>query len=184
MFQAMHSTAPSLRIILKKRAAAMIKDKHIEAFIRRLQHAVPVNIVGIAKVLGLEVYESDLPEGIAGKIFRDPKHGGAGEYSIVIRREDPYVRKRFTVAHEIAHYLLHRSLLVGGTLVDDAMYRSNLSDRREAEANGLAADLLMPWHLLEPLCNLPVDELAKRFEVSVQAMQIRMEVFTKRSAIA
>lgn len=158
----------------------MTNDQQVNSFIRRLQKNVPVDIVAIAKVLGLEVYEDDLPEGIAGKIFRDQKHGGKGEYSIVVRSADPYVRKRFTVAHEIGHYLLHRSLLVGGTLVDDAMYRSNLSDNREAEANGLAADLLMPWHLLQPMATLPIEELAKKFEVSTQAMRIRMEAYGRR----
>jgi Zn-dependent peptidase ImmA (M78 family) len=153
---------------------AMTNDKQVDSFIRRLQKNVPVDIAGIAKVLGLEVYEAELPQGIAGKIFRDDKHGGKSEYSIIVRSADPYVRKRFTVAHEIAHYLLHRSLFSGKSLVDDAMYRSELSDRREAEANGLAADLLMPRHLLEPLKNFPAEDLARRFEVSLQAMQIRL----------
>lgn len=151
-------------------------DKQIEGFVRRLQDAAPVNIVGIAKVLGLEVYEShDLPEGIAGKIFRDRKHGGQGEYSIIVRGGDPLVRKRFTVAHEIAHYLLHRQFFAADGLVDDAMYRSQLSTKKEIEANTLAADLLMPWHLLRPLSDKPVEELAKRFQVSQQAMNIRLE---------
>jgi len=159
----------------------MINDKQIDSFIRRLQKAVPVDITAIAKVLGLEVYESDLPEGIAGKIFRDQKHGGTSEYSIIVRSADPYVRKRFTVAHEIAHYLLHRHLFGAKSLVDDAMYRSDLSGKREAEANGVAADLLMPWHLLQPIANLPLEELAKKFEVSVEAMRIRMETIGKRT---
>jgi Zn-dependent peptidase ImmA (M78 family) len=60
-------------------------------------------------------------------------------------------------------------------LVDDALYRSSLSDRREAEANSLAADLLMPAHLLAPLLDQPVSDLADRFQVSVQAMQIRVQ---------
>ena len=153
-----------------------MKDKLVEGFIRRLQKTVPVDVVSIAKTLGLGVYEShDLPEGIAGKIFRDRKHGGHGEYSIVVRGADPFVRKRFTVAHEIAHYLLHRHLFSGGGLVDDALYRSQLSTALEAQANGLAADLLMPWHLLSPIAEKPISELAGLFEVSQQAMTIRLE---------
>jgi len=153
-----------------------MRDKQIDAFIRRLQKAIPIDIVAIAKVLGLVVYESqDLPEGIAGKIFRDQKHGGQGGYSIVVRGADPFVRKRFTVAHEIAHYLLHRHLFSGGELVDDALYRSQLSGMLEAQANGLAADLLMPWHLLAPLTGRPIKDLAKEFQVSEQAMKIRLD---------
>lgn len=153
---------------------AMI-DKQVRDFIRRLQPKAPVDVVAIAKVLGLEVYEShELPEGIAGKIFRDKKHGGVGGYSIVVRGADPYVRKRFTVAHEIAHYLLHKHLFAGEELIDDALYRSNLSSKVEGEANALAADLLMPWHLLQPVVNRDIPELANMFEVSEQAMQIRI----------
>jgi hypothetical protein len=169
------------------RTAMPILDKQIHALIRRLQGAAPVNIVGIAKVLGLEVYESnELPEGIAGKIFRDRKHGGQGEYSIVVRGADNFARKRFTVSHEIAHYLLHRHLFAEG-LVDDVMYRSQLSTKQEIEANTLAADLLMPWHLLRPVINRPIDELAQMFQVSKQAMNIRLEsrgIYVGDSAMA
>jgi Zn-dependent peptidase ImmA (M78 family) len=154
-----------------------MRDKQVESFIRRLQIKVPVDIVGIAKVLGLQVYESHaLPEGIAGKIFRDREHGGQGGYSIVVRGADPYVRKRFTVAHEIAHYLLHKHLFYGDELVDNALYRSQLSGKLEAQANALAADLLMPWHLLSPMIgNSSSLDLAQQFEVSEQAMKIRLE---------
>jgi hypothetical protein len=153
-----------------------MRDKQVEDFIRRLQKAIPVDVVAIAKVLGLEVYEShDLPEGIAGKIFRDQKHGGQGGYSIVVRGNDPFARKRFTVAHEIAHYLLHRHLFGEGGLIDDALYRSQLSTRLEAQANAVAADLLMPWHLLDPISTKPIPELAELFQVSQQAMRIRLD---------
>ena len=154
-----------------------MRDKLVEGLILRLQGtSPPVNVVSIAKLLGLEVYEShELPEGIAGKIFRDKKHGGQGEYSIIVRGADPFVRKRFTVAHEIGHYLLHRHLFAAAGLVDDALYRSQLSTRLEAQANGFAADLLMPWHLLSPIKDKPISELASLFEVSQQAMNIRLE---------
>lgn len=150
-------------------------DKDALAFVRRLQKTTPVDIVGIAKVLGLEVWESkNLPEGIAGKLFRDDKNGGTSHYSVVVRSQDPIVRKRFTVAHEIAHYLLHRNRF-SGELIDDALYRSTLSSSIEAEANSFAAELLMPWHLLMPIQGKPASELAKLFEVSEEAMRIRLE---------
>lgn len=150
-------------------------DKDALAFIRRLQKSAPVNIAGIAGVLGLRVWESrSLPEGIAGKLKRDEENGGVSHFSIIVRAQDAMVRKRFTVAHEIAHYLLHRPLF-GGELIDDALYRSTLSSKIEAEANAFAADLLMPWHLVRPVANLPLRELAQMFEVSNEAMRIRLE---------
>jgi len=149
-------------------------DKDISNAIQKFQTSPPVNIVGMAKFFGLEVWEShDLPEGIAGKIFRDDKYGGKMNYSIVVRAQDSRVRKRFTVAHELAHYILHRNLFKD-VLIDDALYRSKLSTRVEAQANGLAADLLMPWPLLSRLSDRSALELAGIFEVSEQAMRIRL----------
>jgi len=149
-------------------------DKDIAKTILKFQASAPVNVVGLVKFLGLEVWEShDLPEGIAGKIFRDKKHGGSLQYSIVVRAEDSRLRKRFTVAHELAHYILHRHLFTE-SLIDDALYRSNLSTRIEAQANGLAADLLMPWHLLSRMSERSIAGLAELFEVSEQAMRIRL----------
>ena len=61
--------------------------------------------------------------------------------------------------------------------VDDTLYRSQLSSRIEAQANNLAADLLMPWHLLVPVVEKKgIPELASMFEVSEQAMEIRLEL--------
>jgi IrrE N-terminal-like domain len=149
-------------------------DKETLDTIKRLQTSPPVNIVGIAKYLGLGVWEdAELPPGIAGKLFRDVKNGGNIGYSIVVRAQDPWVRKRFTVAHELAHYILHRNMF-RDVLVDDALYRSGLSSQIEAQANGLAADLLMPWQLLAKISDLPVAELAARFQVSEEAMRIRL----------
>ncbi len=87
----------------------------------------------------------------------------------------------FTIAHEIAHYILHREL-IGDGIVDDILYRSGLSDHLEAQANRLAADLIMPWPSLhkriQELSDLKNEELyeqlAKDFEVSTTAMKIRL----------
>jgi hypothetical protein len=162
----------------------MTLEKQVEDFIRRLQPSAPVDITGIAKVLGLKVWESHaLPEGIAGKLFRDTTNGGESGFSIIARAQDPLVRKRFTVAHEVAHYLLHRHMFAT-ELVDDALYRSTLSSAVEAQANNLAANLLMPWHLLLPVVDKSASELAALFQVSEQAMQIRLETGVSMGYVA
>jgi hypothetical protein len=145
--------------------------------IRRFQGAAPVDVSALAVALGINVWESEfLPDGVSGKLFRDPENGGSEGFSIIVRESDAYPRKRFTVAHEIAHFTLHRSK-VGNSLVDDAWYRSNLSTTEEAEANRWAADLLMPKGLIaeyvERLGPNPA-ALASVFEVSEAAMRIRL----------
>jgi hypothetical protein len=152
------------------------KQKEEVAFIQRAQTQAPVNIVGIAKLFGLGVWEDHkLPPGIAAKIFHDPKHGGRLGYSIVIRGQDPYQRKTFSVAHELAHYILHRDKFIDGALIDDSDYRSSLSIIKEADANALAADFLMPWHLILEYADLDIPELAKKFDVPEEVMRLRLK---------
>jgi IrrE N-terminal-like domain len=145
--------------------------------IQRFQQFVPVDVTGLAEALGLNVWEDDdLPKGISGKLFKDSDHGGTAGYSIVVRASDAYVRRRFTVAHEIAHFLLHRNL-IGNSITDDELYRSDLSNAQEAEANRLAADILMPASLLASnIKRYGADPgvLAPLFEVSETAMRIRL----------
>lgn len=145
--------------------------------IQRFQQFVPVDVTGLAEALGLNVWEDDdLPKGVSGKLFKDSEDGGTAGYSIVVRASDAYVRRRFTVAHEIAHFLLHRNL-IGNSITDDEWYRSDLSNAQEAEANRLAADILMPDSLLAAnIKRYGADSgvLAPLFEVSEIAMQIRL----------
>ena len=56
----------------------------------------------------------------------------------------------YTKLYEIAHFLLHREQ-IGSGISDDVLYRSSLSDQREAEANRLAADMLMPDSAIQRL---------------------------------
>lgn len=134
----------------------------------------PVKVGALAKALGLKVVVSTLPLNISGML--KPDEGGG--FVVKINRFEPKERQRFTIAHEIAHYLLHRQLIARG-VVDSALYRSKLSSRLEAEANRLAADILMPRKLVEhekSLAPVGVDVdryLAQKFEVSLPAMDIR-----------
>jgi Zn-dependent peptidase ImmA (M78 family) len=154
-------------------------SQHIKDAVRAHQENAPVKLSVLAKALGVGLKAATLPAGISGEIRPDPNNPG----NVVIRvnRHDSDKRQRFTVAHEIAHFLLHRDH-IGNGIKDDVLYRSSLSDRREAEANRLAADLLMPEHLiaewLERARLLRVEDvvgyLAEQFEVSEASMRIRL----------
>lgn len=135
---------------------------------------IPVRVGALAKALGLDVVVATLPLSISGMVKPE-----GGKYVIKVNRFEPKERQRFTIAHEIAHYLLHRNLIAKG-VVDSTLYRSKLSSRLEAEANKLAADILMPRHIVSrELSNVPeyVDDvdayLAEKFRVSKSAMDIR-----------
>jgi Zn-dependent peptidase ImmA (M78 family) len=143
----------------------------VQNVIRRFTDNVPVDIVGLANALGLTVIESDLGTN-AGEIFRDIRRGGFNGFSILINANDPHVRRRYTIGHEIAHFLRHRDR-VKNRLVDDRMYRSGHGRTVENEADALAADLLMPRRMIAQFRTAGlnnVEELAAKFDVSVPAM--------------
>lgn len=154
-------------------------DQEKLAIIRPFLDEYPVKIGAMAKALGLKVLRSTLSPRISGQI--SPSENAESGFEIKVNRYDVDERQRFTIAHEIGHYLLHRHL-IGSGIVDNVMYRSNLSNKLEAEANKLAADLIMPRSLLRKrishMQGLPSNELAEamaeEFMVSLPAMEIRM----------
>lgn len=148
--------------------------RYAEEIIARHQSEAPVKVGAIAADLGVSVLVSDLPLQISGMLSRDEP--GKDRWTIRVNRHEHRNRQRFTIAHEIAHFVLHKDA-IADKLVDDTFYRSGLSERREYEANALAAEILMPWPLIKQLMKkygTSVSDLAKALEVSEAAMNIRL----------
>ncbi|MGR3460779.1 MAG: ImmA/IrrE family metallo-endopeptidase [Roseovarius sp.] len=149
------------------------------AIIRPFLDEVPVRIGTMARELGLEVKSATLRPRISGQI--QPSSDSPSGYRIRVNRHEAKTRQRFTIAHEIAHYLLHRDF-IGDGIEDTILYRSTLSDPREAEANRMAAQLLMPEAtILNALrrhggrASAKVAAImAEEFNVSEAAMSIRI----------
>jgi hypothetical protein len=142
---------------------------------------IPVPIGEIGRHFGLRIRSVTLPSDISGLI----KLGDDGVYEIQVNNTDAPVRQRFTVAHEIAHYLLHREFIGLEGIEDSILYRSRLSNRQEAEANRLAAAILLPWsavrewHLANYECEPErnnLDSLAAAFRTSSLAAGFRLNL--------
>lgn len=143
-----------------------------------LQHhmSFPVAVGAIAKDFGISVLKSTMPGSISGEIRETD-----GKVTIKVNRHDVKERQRFTIAHEIAHFLLHRDRLASG-ITDDVLYRSGLTDDLERQANRLAADIIMPCNLIQSallsLNSLKTDEKLKAIsdlaQVSLAAVRIRL----------
>lgn len=151
--------------------------RRAQQVIRRHQAKPPVDVTAIARELGLEVYAEDgLSDDVSGLLTKDDKG-----YFIVVNRGHHLNRRRFTIAHEIAHFLLHRDE-IGDGVEDSTLYRSHLSGRQETQANRLAAEILMPWRLISHLVrqnpHSSVEFLAQELKVSKSAMAIRLGVPT------
>lgn len=141
--------------------------------------SLPVSLSNIASRLGIPVIAATLPPGISGEIR--PSANSDSGYEIRVNRHDSKPRQRFTVAHEIAHYLLHEHL-IGDGIRDSVLYRSAQSSAVEAEANRIAADLVMPantidlWkrqRRIDTIDDRVVEDLAIIAKVSKPALKIR-----------
>ncbi|XSG82496.1 MAG: ImmA/IrrE family metallo-endopeptidase [Methyloligella sp. ZOD6] len=140
----------------------------------------PVKLGAIAKQLGVKVLLSTLPRGTSGQIGQEN-----GDFVIRVNRHEAKHRQRFTLAHELAHYLLHRDRIVAeGGWSENVLLRSGQPADVEYEANRLASDLVIPSAQLAeataeysgPMTGEVVEDLARRFGVSTAAMEIKLQM--------
>ena len=164
----------------------MNPEEEAQKILARLKiKSAPIRVEDIATKLGAKVsYEPFEGKGeLSGMLLKEKGHAVIG-----INSCHPTVRQRFSVAHEIGHLTMHQ----GSFFVDQSVRfnrdatSSMAIDRQEIEANGFAAALLMPANLvtesvrkrLTKKANLQqkvlIDELAKEFQVSTQAMEFRL----------
>lgn len=141
----------------------------------------PVNIEAIVRDVGLRLNrKAELDAGISGQLERL----NGNEFKISVNKAHHYFRQRFTIAHELAHFLLHRDL-IGEGVDDSKAYRSEsygnfhnteIGPREEAQANRFAARLLIPKSKLGELVRVGDDvaEISRKFQVSPAAMKIRL----------
>jgi Zn-dependent peptidase ImmA (M78 family) len=160
-----------------------IREK-VEALLRgnRIRKP-PVPVERIATKLGLEIRCAPLDGDLSGALVRND-----GEIYIGVNSLHHPNRQRFTIAHELGHFSLHKGIKIHVDRDFRVNWRdedsSKAVDPEEMEANRFAAELLMPTHLLvrdiEELKRLDrrtVDLLARRYKVSQQAMKIRLGNF-------
>lgn len=155
------------------------------------ENAPPIDLDKIAKLLGIEVSES-APTDVSnlntiGTITLQ-QDGPAKVW--INSLENSYIpRRRFTLAHEIGHFCMHRSESLT-TFVDTkgTMNRSeSYWDSNESEANNFAADLLMPAHLVKSVGKKIISEYKAENEVEKMPLSIfkeRLAVKFKVSSVA
>ena len=132
---------------------------------------IPVPVEDIAvDLLGLWVEEvDDLP--VSGALIPSMR-------MVLLNRDEPPVRRRFTLAHEIGHWVCQCDegraplpvIMCRGADIDE-----QAGKELEREANRFAATLLMPdEHVTQAMSVARLDELAERFRVSEPAMAWRL----------
>ncbi len=97
-------------------------------------------------------------------------------------------RRRFTVGHELGHYVMHQESKSRVFCRTDAISEGAEADKpvkppMEVQADAFAAAMLMPMHLVEAqvaVLGTDVDALCEVFETSNKAMNYRLEALASR----
>ncbi len=133
----------------------------------------PVDVEAIAKRTGVHVVRRYFDDALSGLIMEF-----AGGAAIAVNAGQPNVRQRFTIGHELGHYLLAHHDVFHIDLGPSAEHGTppGYDWRHERAANEFAAELLMPANLINEWFSQThsVRELAERFEVSQLAMGYRL----------
>ncbi|MDO9020533.1 MAG: ImmA/IrrE family metallo-endopeptidase [Deltaproteobacteria bacterium] len=126
----------------------------------------PVDVNAIAEHLGVVVHPVPEP-GWSGALTVINDHAVAWLHMGEVEE-----RRRFTLAHELGHLMLHDVTKAFRDVSFDGSVQ-------ESEANRFAVDLLMPMWMLDPVfhhakTDAGVDHLAAMFKVSRAAMTRRL----------
>ena len=145
-------------------------------------YELPADVEQIARAHGLTVSKLELDDTVSGVLVLQD-----GRAVIGVNTNHSENRKRFTIAHELGHFLLHRS--AASLFIDTAhvFFRNEKSAdgsrRQEVEANAFASELLMPEQAVRACVEQEVPDafdqaameaVAQRFKVSLQALTFRL----------
>lgn len=159
----------------------MRAERAAQQLLAQVGAGVPIDVEAIAEYLNIKVRRREMEDAVSGLLLIKE-----GEAIIGVNALHPTTRQRFTLAHEIGHFVLHRegdSVFVDSSPVFFRDEESSEGTRlQEIEANAFASALLMPAQLLRAYTGEGVDahdegtlrSLAWDFEVSVQALTIRL----------
>jgi Zn-dependent peptidase ImmA (M78 family) len=147
----------------------------------------PVPVERIATDEGLPIIEHALPGDVSGALI-----SSKGVSAIAVNSANHMNRRRFTIAHELAHAKLghkgdHDHIDWTFTVLRRDGKSSEATDVQEIEANTFAADLLIPREFLLKdlkllvksngeieLSNVQLLALARKYQVSETAMKFRL----------
>lgn len=139
------------------------------------EKSFPIDPVQIARELGIDIVEANLPENVSGALIKDV----GKDPIILLSKSDSKNRKRFSCAHELGHYA-YRSTN-NGDHYEYIDFRDQLSsigsNPEEIYANQFAASLLMPSNEVRRLNEkkTPSILMAQYFGVSDDAMRFRLK---------
>jgi len=161
-----------MKLMPSKRASSIIHERNI-------RYPSEIYVRDIAMSLGALVREREL-QGCEARLVRKGDIGIISVNSLIPEEG----RKRFAIAHEIGHFILHK----GTQLIlcsEEDMHVWKESKIQEMEANEFAASLLMPYEFIikfirigQPTLDM-ISEIAKAFRTTLTATTFRYVSISK-----
>lgn len=129
---------------------------------------IPISLSAICRKTGIEMLFSKEMNAIGACYFNC-----GGRRLIIVNDNTRRERQRFSIAHEIGHFILgHGPLAFNLVKTDEDRFPS-----QEVQANAFAAELLMPKPYLQHYGYLTPSQIAQICDVSLGAATIRAREF-------
>ncbi len=141
-----------------------------------------VDVVELTNSCNIGVFTEELPNDRSAFIRYNPEKN---TFAIFTNSNQTKQRQRFSIAHELAHFVLHKPAIMRLQEIDRENALS-LPVEEEKEADQLAAEILMPAPLVhifmkeknldgeKPLGKPSLEQIANHFNVSMPMAIIRM----------
>jgi Zn-dependent peptidase ImmA (M78 family) len=134
--------------------------------------APPVDLLLILSAHGIGYEEvDDFPDTVDALIVED----GSNVYAAVNARQHLH-RRRFSLAHELGHYFIHRDGMPEEAITIDNPPTDDMGEvtksPAETEADLFAGELLVPLEMLKLHVQKGIPELSRIFLVSEQVISI------------
>jgi len=131
----------------------------------------PLDITKLVQNLGIELRHDEMSDNVSGHLRKE-----GATWVISVNKSHHERRQRFTIAHELGHFFLHGKLQSDFWDETTVLFRNNVSNPMEIQANRFAAELLMPEDLFRKKIKegmTRIEDLAGHFNVSALSVRIR-----------
>ena len=171
-------------------ATTVVSSRNPFSLVQEAQQSIPVNVDALARQFDLRVRRHPMADNLAGMLT-----WSENGWTVTVNSNHAESRQRFTLAHEIGHFLLHRDRLERGTndtngytvTAEADGYNDRIDAHAEQEANQFATALLMPEERVADVCRAfrcnDAEPVARLFKVSAHAMTVRMAYLRERGRL-
>ena len=134
---------------------------------------LPIDVAEIAKQLNVRVEVRELPSSVAGFIIKEESEPFPVIY---VNSGDGSQRRRFTIAHELGHYIQNRYSEEIAYVDNRDELASTGTDPNERWCNAFAAELLMPESVVKKYWaeGWEFERIQKLLDVSKSALTYRL----------